>query len=339
VLNNFKYYEYFVELRQLNNKPFLIMKKLVILLLAIASNAVTFAQNPDKALARVRYTFTHITDTTAKDKPHTENMLLVIGKNASVYTSYDKINRDLQIQQKIQEQIKNQAGGGTLNIKLDAGSSTQVTDIDYYYFAKEQKLITKERLFSNYLVTEDAPKINWKLEKDTATFSGIKCQKATANFKGRNWIAWYATDLPFQSGPWKLNGLPGLIIEAYDQKKEVKFQFAGMENVKDEAEAEKAPQISIPGGGIGTVKLMGMDSGTSYLGAEIKLPTDAVNTSAKELVKLKAAKEADPQGFLNAQMAANGMQMSTRQSTSIRSSPSGPPKKVINNPIERSENK
>jgi len=312
------------------------MKTFLVLLFASALTTITFAQNPDKALARVRYSFVHVRDTTAKDKPHRENMLLVIGKNASVYTSYDKLNRDLEMQRQIQEQLKNQAGSGQMSIKLERKSTTILSEIDYFYFANEHKLITKERLFNNYLIEEDAPRINWKITKDTTSFSGIKCQKATAYFKGRNWIAWYATDLPFQSGPWKLNGLPGLIVEAYDDKKEVQFQFAGMENVKEEdanSADKKGPEIVVPGA-TGTVKLVGMDIGSPYMGSEIKLPSEAVKTTKKEFDKLKEARDKDPQGFMNAQMAANGVQFGgARQSGTIRTAPQN----IINNPIELPE--
>ena len=312
------------------------MKTFLVFLFASALTTIAFAQNPDKALARVRYSFVHLRDTTAKDKPHTENMLLVIGKNASVYTSYDKLNSDLEMQKQIQEQLKNQAGSGQMSIKLEKKSSKILSETDYFYFANEHKLITKERLFNNYLVEEDAPKINWKITKDTASFSGIKCQKAIAYFKGRNWIAWYATELPFQSGPWKLNGLPGLIVEAYDDKKEVQFLFAGMENVKEEEAItadKKGPEIVVPGV-IGNVKLVGMDLGSPYLGTAIKLPTEAVKTTKKDFDKLKEARDKDPQGFMNAQMAASGVQFGgVRQSGTIRTTPQN----IINNPIELPE--
>jgi GLPGLI family protein len=309
-------------------------------LLAITLTAT--AQNPDKALARVRYSFTHIKDTTQKDKPHTENMLLVIGKNASVYTSYDKINQEIEMKKNLMEQMKSQAGSSNMSIKIDKTGSKPTTAIDYFYFASENKFITKERLVTNYLVDEEAPKINWKIAKDTASFSGVLCQKATANFKGRNWIAWFAQDLPFQSGPWKLNGLPGLIVEAYDEKKEVLFQFAGIENINEAeitAAEDKDQKISTPGG-VGTVKIMGLDMGSSYLGSEIKLPADAVKTTRKDLDKLKAARDKDPQGFMNAQMAAQGVTFGSGTTTRTSSSFSSTgPKNVTNNPIELPETK
>ncbi|RYG22346.1 MAG: GLPGLI family protein [Chitinophagaceae bacterium] len=318
------------------------MKTLFTSIIAIAITSIALAQNPDKALARVRYSFSHIQDTTQKDKPYNENMLLVIGRNASVYTSYDKINRNLDMEKQIQEQIKNQAGSGQMSIKI-GGSPTgampkAVSALDYFYYAKENKFFTKERVINNYLMEEDAPKINWKISKDTATFSGVKCQKATAYFKGRNWTAWFAPEMPFQSGPWKLNGLPGLIIEAIDETKTVHFQFAGIDNVTPEnkLEGSVSPKIITPGGTIPMASIMGMD-GNIYLGAEIKLPEDAVKTTRKELDKLKEARDKDPQGFMNAQMAAQGIQMGNVQRSGRVITNVDAKKIVINNPIELPE--
>lgn len=313
------------------------MKPILIICLATVLSFSVKAQNPDKALARVRYTFIHISDTTQRDKPHTENMLLVTGKNASVYTSYDKLNQALNTQKQIQEQMKNQAGNSNIKIEVKSEMKVPLTQEDYFFFANEHKMITKERLFNNYLIEETAPQIDWKILKDTMSFSGIPCQKATATFKGRKWVAWFATEIPFQSGPWKLNGLPGLIIEAYDEKKEVKFTFAGLENVKDDANQTNSGEDGkiVTPNGTGVVKMVGIDVSTAYLGSEIKLPADAIKTTRKELDKLKAARDKDPQGFMQAQMAASGMQGSFKANPAPR--PTGGTaisKPEINNPIE-----
>ncbi|MCZ4222354.1 GLPGLI family protein [Pedobacter rhodius] len=320
------------------------MKTILTTCCAAMLSLTIHAQKPDKALARVRYTFTHIQDTTQKDKPAKENMLLVTGNNASVYTSYDKINQSMNMQKQMQEQMKNQAGSNNFTINIKSETKGPLTQSDYFYFAAEHKLITKERLFNNYLIEETAPVIDWKILKDTTSFSGIHCQKATTHFKGRNWIAWFATEIPFQSGPWKLNGLPGLIIEAYDEKKEVKFEFAGLENVKEEAAKATEngePKLTMPNGAVGTVKIVGMDIGNPYFESEIKLPADAIKTTKKEFDRLKEARDKDPQGFMQAQMAASGMQGSFKTSTAPR--PSGGitslSKTTINNPIELPEKK
>ncbi len=317
------------------------MKTLFSTLIAIAITGIAIAQNPDKALARVRYSFSHLRDTTKKEDLTKENMLLVIGKNASVYTSYDKLNRDLDMQKQVAEQIKNQGGGGgPMSISIKRTESSATTQNDIFFFANENKLISKERLFNNYLMEEDAPKINWKISKDTMSFSGVKCQKATSYFKGRNWIAWFAPELPFQSGPWKLNGLPGLIIQAYDEKKEVQFLFAGIDNVTEADAKVSDPNLGIPAGPGGSIKIMGMDVGSAYLGSEIKLPTDAIKTTRKEFEKLKEARDKDPQGFMNAQMAASGVNFGGGK-MSFKGSSNGSMllKESMNNPIELPEKK
>ncbi|MEE1943943.1 GLPGLI family protein [Pedobacter sp. KR3-3] len=314
------------------------MKAILSTILATAITTAAFAQSPDKALARVKYSFTHIQDTTQRDKPYTENMLLVIGKNASVYTSYDKLNSAIAMNQQLQEQIRNNAGGPQ-SISIKRTSSKPTNGLDYFFFVKENKFVTKERLFNNYLIEEEAPKISWKITKDTASFSGVHCQKATTHFKGRNWIAWYAPDMPFQSGPWKLNGLPGLIVEAYDEKKEVQFQFAGIDKVDETNVATTIEEKPISGN---VVKVMGMDGADAYLGSEIKLPADALKTTQKELDKLKEARDKDPQGFLNAQLANSGIQGSFKMNTNTQMRPAGtagPVKITINNPIELPEKK
>lgn len=319
------------------------MKHLLTLLLVAAGLSNSFAQTTDKTLARVRYIFTHVSDTNHKDQPRIENMLLVIGKNASVYTSYDKLNQSLNITKMLTEQLKNQSGSNNLQFDMKgaggAVNKTSLTQADYYFFAKERKFVIRERLFNSYLVEEKAPEIDWKIQKDTISFSGIACQKATASFKNRNWIAWYATELPFQSGPWKLNGLPGLIIEAYDSKNEVKFQFDGLENVA-QSNTNELPTTSnlVAEAGGSNVKVIGMDGSNAYLGPEISLPADGIKTSQKDFDKLKAARDKDPQGFMQAQMAGSGMNGSIKIN-SFSKSPGAQPKSQINNPIELPEKK
>lgn len=319
------------------------MKIILTTLISVAFATTAFAQSADKALARVQYSFIHIQDTTQKDRPYTENMLLVIGKNASVYTSFDAIRQGIEMRKNLMEQMKNQSGSSNMSIKVDKTGLKPTSALDYFYFAKENKFYTKERVFNNYLVEEAAPKINWKITKDTASFSGILCQKAMAYFKGRNWIAWYAPELPFQSGPWKLNGLPGLIVEAYDEKKEVVFQFAGLENVSTQEEPAKNTVSDEPkiltsnGGSVQIAGIVGIPNGDPYE-YKIELPTDAIRATRKELDKLKAARDKDPIGFMKTQAAASGGTI-TVQGSRTSGSTSSAPKIILNNPIELPEKK
>lgn len=62
--------------------------------------------------------------------------------------------------------------------------------------------------------------MNWELLEENKTIEGISCRKAVADFRGRRYTAWYAPSITNSDGPWKLGGLPGLILEAYDEEKQ-----------------------------------------------------------------------------------------------------------------------
>ncbi len=74
----------------------------------------------------------------------------------------------------------------------------------------------------SYTYQEKTPQINWVLSDSTKEICGYLCHQATATFRGRNWVAWYC-DIPKNVGPWKLNGLPGLILAAQTEDKEHDF--------------------------------------------------------------------------------------------------------------------
>ena len=67
--------------------------------------------------------------------------------------------------------------------------------------------------------TEPWPLMQWTLANDSQTILGHRCQKATCHFRGCDFVAWFATDVPIKGGPWKFGGLPGCILKVYDVQK------------------------------------------------------------------------------------------------------------------------
>lgn len=67
----------------------------------------------------------------------------------------------------------------------------------------------------------------WKLDSTGATkeLLGYHCARATLDFHGRHYTAWYAADIPIPYGPLKFRGLPGLIMEIVDDTNEVQFRL------------------------------------------------------------------------------------------------------------------
>ena len=84
---------------------------------------------------------------------------------------------------------------------------------------------------------ESMPDIAWTLTDDTLTVSGYLCQQATCKFRGVEWHVWYTEDIPSSAGPWRLRGLPGLIVEA--QSEAHTFRLAELRN---EASPITAPE-------------------------------------------------------------------------------------------------
>ena len=83
-----------------------------------------------------------------------------------------------------------------------------------------------------YLVIGKLPDTEWRLEEDTMSIGGYKCSKAIGKYAGRTWTVWYTEEIPTSAGPWKLRGLPGMIINAEDETGIFTFTFSGLVNRK-----------------------------------------------------------------------------------------------------------
>lgn len=83
----------------------------------------------------------------------------------------------------------------------------------------------------DYFALTSTDQINWKIENKIKKVQNYKLQKATTNFGGRNWTAWFSEEIPFQEGPYKFRGLPGLIFELYDETTDFKYSLINSINL------------------------------------------------------------------------------------------------------------
>ncbi|EJL72727.1 GLPGLI family protein [Chryseobacterium populi] len=84
-----------------------------------------------------------------------------------------------------------------------------------------------------YYSFKTTDKINWNMVNETKQTGNYTLQKATATFGGRSWIAWFNKDIPFNEGPFKFRGLPGLIFELYDTKKNFIYNLISSRTLPD----------------------------------------------------------------------------------------------------------
>lgn len=287
----------------------------------ISAFQVAFAQKTDTARMLVHYKFAWVRDTTNRAHSYTENMVLYVGQNAGAYRSYDGIVYKAQFKKAFAEAEAASPDGHPNINRRGVG-----TPVEYYQYPNEQKLITKDQLMvSSYAIEGPMPAIDWKTIGDTATFGGLHCQNATGHFKGRDYTVWFCPDLPVHTGPWKLNGLPGVIVDARDAKNEVVFKFDGVEKAiptppKNGPAVDKKDLPPI---------LRDLDDDMNLIAP----PPGSIKATQKEFDKARLAMIKDPNGVVEAINAGNGPKVDH-----IKGGPPlmGP---VINNPIELPEKK
>jgi len=83
-------------------------------------------------------------------------------------------------------------------------------------YPKEKMTVTDDITPEDYIYEENKADLKWTLQDGTLTVCGYECSKAVASFGGREWTVWYAPEITISDGPWKLYGLPGLILKASD---------------------------------------------------------------------------------------------------------------------------
>ena len=77
----------------------------------------------------------------------------------------------------------------------------------------------------SYFSYKTNDRMDWKLENETKISGQYTLQKATTNFGGRQWTAWFCKEVNIPEGPYKLRGLPGLIFELQDSKDNFRFKL------------------------------------------------------------------------------------------------------------------
>jgi GLPGLI family protein len=90
-------------------------------------------------------------------------------------------------------------------------------------FKKNEMLSKESSILKYYYVSDVLPDINWEILDSTKIIGGYVSKKAKGHFRGRNYKVWFTPEIPLSGGPWKLGGLPGLILEVSDEENKVEI--------------------------------------------------------------------------------------------------------------------
>ncbi|MDL2239914.1 GLPGLI family protein [Bacteroidales bacterium OttesenSCG-928-L14] len=178
----------------------------------------------DSAQYEITYDVDKVYDVSKNSVNHDIHKLL-IGTNISKTYSYLRFQYDSTTL----IQLKDKSSDGYYSERL--GSSTyeiyKKQNTGKLHFVEMVDNIGRE-VFS---YEEDIPQINWEIHNDRKDILNYSCQKATAEFRGRTWEAWFTFDIPFSDGPFKFTGLPGLILEIYDIQNHYVFKCTGIKTL------------------------------------------------------------------------------------------------------------
>ncbi|AZA47901.1 GLPGLI family protein [Chryseobacterium carnipullorum] len=178
-------------------------------------------------------TFKPKKDSTKLDKVVT--ILDITDKNRSIYQDYTVIAQDSIM--KIEMEAIQKSG---MMKDLSKSLKTPKISARIYKSYPSMKVQYVDKIAngftpSNIGYSEDL-KFNWNILNDKQKIGEYNAQKATTEFGGRKWTAWFSTDLPFQDGPYKFFGLPGLIVKIEDDQKNYSWVLQGNKKVKDYTE-------------------------------------------------------------------------------------------------------
>ncbi|PKP53374.1 MAG: hypothetical protein CVT92_04330 [Bacteroidetes bacterium HGW-Bacteroidetes-1] len=184
-----------------------------------------FFDLPGKTLGKAEliatYSFNWREDSLNLKFPRQEDMLLMLGNNMSMFMSLNFYNNNQEGRKYEQEGRLDEY----LSLPYDKRYRTRFSYTIYKNFPAG-KILYRDNVMGNFLqYEEDLNAFSWVISNETSTISDYKVQKASVNYGGRNWVAWYCTDLPFSDGPYKFRGLPGLIVKLYDTQKHYEFEL------------------------------------------------------------------------------------------------------------------
>jgi len=292
------------------------MNRLLLFLLTFMFPAIAFSQfnfrmggpqapvkyeSLDNGVLRVYYQTKLVSDAANPERTFEDYMVLDIGEKgiSRYYSDYRRRTDSI-----MNEVIKGAGAGGPVrfdsNTLSNSGISSMGDSKEIFKNYPSGKISVTDRIASSdYLYEEDKNLFQWQIETDTREILSYTCQKATVSFRGRNYEAWFAPELPLNDGPWKFSGLPGLILAVEDSDKNFIFQAAGIENFKLPVEY---PQ------------------------------KDYLKTSRSEIEKIQKRFNEDPTGFLTNSMPGARIMIKTIDESGVEKS--GNEVKFPYNPME-----
>ncbi|HSI70624.1 MAG TPA: GLPGLI family protein [Gillisia sp.] len=221
------------------------MKNISLLLILLILGQQGYAQKLNSKFDyKVTYKLTFQLDSTSLEESNSEYMILYTGDNLSKFSS----------------SAKNRENSFVVQGNSGHTSQTALTKFHYEILKDSQSgnlyyTLKIPKMDDRFYYIEEMDQFVWEILPETKKIKDFEVQKATTTFAGRDYIAWFSPEIPIGEGPYKFNGLPGLILEVADTKDQWVFEFFGLEklspkvshrlNLKQFVKAEKEQLLDL----------------------------------------------------------------------------------------------
>lgn len=203
------------------------MNYFVLLLLMFIAPIVSYAGIIDTSYIKVTYDVTSKARTEDKKLAKSQEVLL-IGRDQSLYYS---LQQELYLDYVDSMKRANPNEDPTLLYTSkdlpESGNSYRI----YKNLANGDIVYTNKIWSAQFEYNQNSSAFDWVIAEGDSTICSYPCKKALLDLHGRKWTVWYALDIPISDGPWKLCGLPGLILEARESEGIFSFTCSGIEKV------------------------------------------------------------------------------------------------------------
>lgn len=187
----------------------------------------------DSAQVRCIYELSFVADSNHPQSKQTDILHLLIGQKFTQFFSYlffsadSSFNTDIKAGKITPNQLINDR-----QLQKKYTPSRSAAKYSLFINRLNNEIFVTDRIAANkYVYQENDKDMNWEIQNDTNTINGFICQKAISNFKGREYIAWFTSEIPISEGPYKFRGLPGLILKIYDKKENYIFTCLAIEKL------------------------------------------------------------------------------------------------------------
>lgn len=218
--------------------------------------SIFFALNAQETANRFFYelTFKPKKDSAKLDKVMT---VLDVVKEKSIYRDYTLVAQDSILKVEVEAM---QRSGMFKDISKSMTMPKFAEKI--YKFYPAMKIQYVDRISSGFTpvnigYNEDI-KFNWKIDNQKEKIGAYDTQKATTEYGGRKWTAWFASEIPLQDGPYKFYGLPGLIVKISDDGGNYSWELKGNKKIANFNEVTYIESV-MPGGNGGKVQELSID--------------------------------------------------------------------------------